>query len=366
VRALELITSLEVGGAERLLLRRVPLLQAAGVDVTVCSLKSGTPLAAELAGRGVALHELGSRSFRDLGAVSRLARLIARGRYDVVHLHLFRARVWGAPLARLARVPLVVQTEHTLSLDALEGRPHSRGSVAAGIAVGRLAHVTVAVSEATRDALERVHRIPSRRIVVIPNGIALDEFAAADGDEPAVDVVALARLHRDKGLDVLVNAIAELRRRGRDVTCEIGGGGPEARSLADDVRGAGVGDLVRFVGPVADVAAFLRRGRVAAVPSRREAFGIAALEAMAAGVSVVASRAGGLAELVEDGATGVLVRPDDPRALANGLARVLGDDALRARLADAGRLAARRYDLARSTERLVELYVSGRSRRSSR
>jgi glycosyltransferase involved in cell wall biosynthesis len=146
----------------------------------------------------------------------------------------------------------------------------------------------------------------------------------------------LAALVRRKGIDVLLQALAVLGEQGIRPHLLIAGDGPERPSLEAQAQTTGLSGQVRFLGRRTDAADLLAACDVFVLPSRREGLGVAALEAMAAGRPVVASAVGGLREVVVDGRTGLLVRPDDAVALAEAIAHLLRDEQLRWRLGSCG------------------------------
>jgi len=166
--------------------------------------------------------------------------------------------------------------------------------------------------------------------------------------ETAFVVVSAARLSPEKGLDVLLQA-ARLRKQ---MTFLIAGDGPQGPMLTRDLP-----PNVTLLGTLADIRPLLFAADVFAMPSRREGQGIAALEAMAAGVPVVASRVGGLAEMLTDGETALLVAPNDPDALAVAFSRLQSDRRLRGNLAErASALVQSRYSLPTMLDTLSALY----------
>jgi len=165
---------------------------------------------------------------------------------------------------------------------------------------------------------------------------------------------------RRKGHDVLLAALAELARPahgGLRPRLWIAGDGEERDELEQQARSLGLGERVSFLGVRDDVGDLLAAADLCVLPSRQEGLGVAALEAMAAGRPVVASKVGGLAGAVEDGLCGLLVPPEEPAALAAALARVLGDAALSARLSAGGRARVERhYSAARMVDAYEQLY----------
>lgn len=201
---------------------------------------------------------------------------------------------------------------------------------------------------------------------VVPIGVDLDQFRPLDGPRPPgpVRFVFTKWLAEIYGPDVFLAALARL---GSEPAWEavIAGDGPWAGRLSARATELGLGDRVRFAGrlPHDEIPALLRAADVLVMPSRREAFGVAALEAAACGLPVVASDVGGVAETVVDGRTGLLVPPGDPAALAAALARLAADPDLRARLGAAGReRTAELYAWARCVERLERVYLAAATR----
>jgi glycosyltransferase involved in cell wall biosynthesis len=201
--------------------------------------------------------------------------------------------------------------------------------------------------------------VPDERVHVIPSGVPDGLFDAAptrepDGLPPRPRVLFLGRLHVQKGVDVLVRAIATLP----GVQLLLAGDGPERSALRRLAARLGVGDRVRFLGfvPRAQVPALLYAADVLALPSRYEELGTAVIEGMRAGVPVVAADTGGISSTVTDGVTGLLVPPGRPEALAAAVHRVLDDDALARRLVEAARERSRDYSWEALADRVLGVY----------
>jgi glycosyltransferase involved in cell wall biosynthesis len=229
----------------------------------------------------------------------------------------------------------------------------------------RAVDVVIAISDGVRTALLRAGVRPER-VHVVPSGVDADAFATTDAARVAVRrewaladddvaVVVVGALERRKGHAVLLDAAAGLRALAPGLRYVICGDGSEAAALARAAEA--LGGVVRFAGFRRDVAACLAAADIVALPSLHEGLGVAALEAMAAGRAVVASRVGGLAEAVEDGTTGLLVPPGDAATLGVALARLVRDPALRARLGAAGRTrVAARYTTANMANGTLACY----------
>ena len=367
MRVLHVITGLGVGGAEqqlRLLLRHLP------VESEVVTLTNPGPVADGLAADGVRVTHLGMAGNRDLAALPRLARHIRRGRYDLVHTHLYRACLYGRIAARLAGVRAIVATEHSLGETQMEGRPLTAGVRALYLLGERLGRSTVAVSPTVADRLAR-WGVPEPRIAVVPNGIDLARFAFDPAarrrtrselglpDDTFV-VGGVGRLAPGKRFDVLVRAVAGLPA---DCRLLLVGGGPEEQALRRTARQAGVADRVLFAGerpylpdgsPGPGLPALVSAMDVLAAPSPEEAFGLAVVEALAAGLPVRYTSCPALEDLPPGAAPDALRVPCDAGAYTRALAGV--------RAAGPGPRsapeAARHYCVTRSAARLTDVYAA--------
>ncbi|MEU9732154.1 glycosyltransferase [Streptomyces sp. NPDC048002] len=367
MKALHIITGLGVGGAEqqlRLLLRHLP------VECDVVTLTNPGAVADGLVADGVRVVHLGMSGNRDLAALPRLARLIRRGGYDLVHTHLYRACLYGRLAARMAGVGAVVATEHSLGDSQMEGRRLGPGVRSLYLAGERLGRMTVAVSPTVADRLKR-WGVPAPRIEVVPNGIDLERFRfdpvrrlhtrrRLGLPEDAHVVGGVGRLTEGKSFGTLVRALALLPE---DHWLLLVGGGPEERALRRTAHEAGVGDRVLFTGerpyvpdgtPGPDLPSLLAAMDVFASPSPEEAFGLAALEALACGLPVLYASCPAIEDL--------------PAGAAPTARRVAGGPEEFARALTAARAegphprtapeAARHYAITRSAARLLDLYHS--------
>ena len=297
---------------------------------------------------------------------ARLEMALRRFRPDLVHVHTsgyggFYEKALLAGAAHAERIPVLFHLHGGNFDQFLQALPDRRRQLVIR-SLSRAAR-TIVLSEAWKPLVSRF--APPERVVVLPNAIHCAEFAPALDRQPGPipRLLFLGMLSARKGLDELLRALLEVRREGIEFTAEIVGGeevpGERARYAAL-YRAAGLEDRVRFTGPLygADKLAALRRADLFVLPSRAESFGIANLEAMAAGLPVVATRTGAIPEVVSDGVQGLLCEPGDAAGLAAALGRLLVDAELRHRLGRAARLRALDFDWQSVAERLGSLYRS--------
>jgi glycosyltransferase involved in cell wall biosynthesis len=285
---------------------------------------------------------------------------------DILHTHKFGSNVWGALLDARAPAPVFVAHEHTWSYS---GRPIRR-LLDRRLIAGR-ADAFVAVSNEDRRKMIEVEKIPPERIRVIPNGTALKAAGADAGlairrelglwrDQPVV--VAVALLRRQKALHVLIEAAVILRRRFPDLAVLVVGDDgaaerAESKRLLELVRKANAGETVRFLGHRDDIAEVLAAGDIAVLCSDYEGSPLVLMEYMEAACPVVATRVGGVPDIVLDGETGILVPPQDADRLAVAIAGLLQDPASARAMGEAGRRRRReQFDLSRTVQRVEGLY----------
>lgn len=306
------------------------------------------PLAAELRDAGIQVRVLNwMRGARDPFGAWRFWRALRGQEFAIVHMHLGGRSVrW---LARgITRAKIIAH---------LHGRVlESRGPTPVLFPVQGF-DLVIATSRAVAE-----RALGAQPVVVYP-GVAVPEQrgeVSADLQAPPPRIVGTAgRLVPIKGIGYLIRALAVLRTEFSDLRLEIAGSGPERPAIENEVKSLGLADCVTFLGWQDDLLPVLTRWDVFALPSLEEGFGIAALEAMAAGLPVVATAVGGVPELVQDGVTGWLVPPRDSAALADRLRALLLDPRQRRIMGVAGRVRAREnFSVDRMVAAIAKIYDS--------
>lgn len=339
---------MEIGGSQRQITELALGLRRHGDAVTVCYFRHGSFLLERLRAAQVGVIELPKSGRIDPGFVLRLARTVRDGRFDVVHAFAFTAELWTAialaALPRERRPALVTSIRGTYEwYSSLQWRLKRW-------ATRRSAAVVANATAAARFAFGRMG-LDDRRLRIVRNGIAAptDRDALRGrhretlGIGPEVPLALfVGRLVDHKNLPMLVRAASRLARAGSAIRLAIVGDGPLAGALRADLDAAGLARSVALLGARDDATALMCAADVLVLPSWREGLPNVVVEAMHAGCPVVATRVGGLPELVDDGVDGLLVPSDDDAALADALVRLERDPALRARLASAARARAAR------------------------
>jgi len=346
-----------VGGSERHLLTLLPALRSRGIDARFIGLDDAdpSPFYAQLDLLGVPYTRLAAPRDIDPALAYRLQRAIRAFRPDIVHTHLVHADVYGAALAGRATV---ISTKHNDDPFRLGHFRHVERLCA------RRAHHVICITEAlARFNIERV-RIPAQKVSVVHYG--LDDLPAAWGPPggPALPanarvLLAISRLEQQKGLDVAIKALAQVRATHPDAVLVNLGLGSQRDELLALAEAHGVADSVYLAGSVGDVSDWLRRAEVFVHPARWEGFGLALLEAMLASLPAVASAVSSIPEIVEHGVTGLLVPPDDISQLSAAICTLLDDPARARSLGAAGLERARsEFSVAAMADRTIAVYRS--------
>jgi len=354
------IARLNVGGPALHVAYLTAGLAERGYDTTLVAgtLARGEESMASVAeARGVKIETLEElhreiEPWRDARAIIRLARLIRRERPTILHTHTAKAGAVGRIAALLsgdARPPIIVHTFHG---HVLRGYFNPFVSLAFRTLERWLAQTTtalIAVSPEVRDDLVRMRVAPASKFAVIRLGIELNERIASDeearretrrvmGIAPDAFVVGwVGRMTAVKRTDDVVRALRKLADRGVDAYLCLVGDGPDREHLERYAHELGVIKRCLFVGYQDDVSRFYNAIDVLLLPSVNEGTPVSVIEALAAERPAVATRVGGVPDVVRDGIDGFLVRPGDPDALAERLAELAADPERRARMGAEGR-----------------------------
>ena len=354
-RVMIVVHGLETGGAEMMVLHLARELSRAGHPVRVVSLHGDeTDVAGLMRRAGIDVVALNKAKGPDPRTVLRLRAQMRDFSPDVVHTHL-PVLEYVLPAARLyGRRVGIIHTVHNLA------REETRHRVLR--AVNRLAFshgvVPVALNEEVRSSICREYALPPSAVPVVGNGIDLDAFRAPARrvvDGAGARLLCVARLAPAKNHALLLQTVARLVESGRDVSLTLVGDGPLRGRLEERARELGISGRVRFAGRRTDTPAFYRDADVFVLLSDYEGMPMSIIEAMASGLPVVATRAGGVAELVADGVNGALVEADADAA-AEAIAAVCDDPALYARLSAGAVRTASRHSAAAMMEKYVDLY----------
>lgn len=308
---------------------------------------------------GGSLRERAKYQFTHASTERRMLDVLRRHAVDLLHVQCVSANGYYAQVARRAlRLPLVVTAQGERTMDA--GQIYQRSAFMNRMLCALLVeadHIT-ACSRHTLDDLQGWYGQPlGPRAQVIYNGIDLSSFAAPEPyPHTRPYILGIGRLVPQKGFDILLHAFVQADQTSHDLL--LAGDGPERTALESLAADLGLGDRVQFIGRAdRPTAVSLFAGcSFFVLPSRQEPQGIVNLEAMAAGKAVLASRVGGVPEIVRDGETGMLVPAEDVPALAQAITRLAADAPLRQTLGAAGRERAKAFDWDAIAQQYLSIY----------
>jgi glycosyltransferase involved in cell wall biosynthesis len=347
------MTRFEPGGTERQMIELIRRLDPDRWAIHLACFEASGAWAQRAMDAAVSTAEFPVRSFKRADTLRHLwafAEWCREHGIAVVHTSDLYSNTFGLPGARIAGVPLRIGNRREVNPDK------SLAQLVLQRAAYACADLVVANSRAAADQLLK-ERVPERKIRVVPNGLDIGLFQPRLASPRPRKVVVVANLRPEKGHEVLIDAAAKVLRQFPDARFEFVGGGPQLETLRARCAALHVQHAVEFAGHQENVAARLAAADIFTLPSRSEAFPNAVLEAMAAGLPIVASAVGGICELLDDDRTGLLVPAGDVDALAAGLQALMSDPERAARLGAAARIAAEtRYSFDRMVTAFDALY----------
>ena len=315
IRVLEAITPSRIGGAEVFVAALCESLPRLGAQIELFC-PAGRPFIDYAADRGISSITWKTHGKFDPLTILRLARLIKQNSIDVVHTHLSTASLLGALAARLAGKPSIA---HVHGLNTATCFKYST--------------LIIAVSNAVKQHL-CVQGLSPEKIRVVHNGVDLQKFEPMnvndaklkmDYGEKSPILGVFGRLSSEKGQRVAIEAMFLLLKDYPNARLVLAGNGKDLDDLKMTAQALGIGDNVQFAGFVNDVRCMMSACDAILVPSLKEGFGLAAVEAMALERPVIASNIGGLSEIVLPNETGLLVAPNDPNAIAESARKIIKD-----------------------------------------
>jgi len=348
--------SLDVGGLERNVLNQVCQAPRLGQRITIICLERPGALAAQARALGATVICTEKRPGIRLGLIAALRNIFRSIQPDVVHTHQIGTLFYAGPAAWWAGIGAVVHTEHGKEPYAQQLRTRLLGRFA-----GRFTSTFFCLTQDMVAAVRASRIVPERKIRVIFNGIETAQFLrphdtqttrrqlGIPDDAPLIGTVG--RLTEIKRQDVLIRGFALLKQKYPAAHLLLVGEGPLRAELENLAAACEVRDGVHFAGYQSPTAPFIQAMTIFALTSRSEGMPQAAIEAAVSGLPIVASRVGGLPELIEDGRTGLLFPVGDDRALASALEQLLAHPDRARRIGQAARQhAVGRFDISRMAD----------------
>jgi glycosyltransferase involved in cell wall biosynthesis len=360
-KVIHLITELDRGGAQMALYRLLAHSDRQQYAPHVLCLYNGDKVVAQqIRQHGIPVTDLGMTAQWRLDALWRLYRVLRQERPFLLHTWMFHANIPGRILGRLAGVPVIISSERTMGQEGRFRRQLNR-------LTGNLPDNIICVSQQVADFAANEIGLPHARLTVIRNGIDITQFnnlpdqptARAEFGLPvqAKIMAAIGRPRPVKGFGDLLGAFAQIAAAYPDLHLVFVGDGPEKRPLQTAAQQLPCANRVLFLGDQQEITRLLAGVDMLVLPSLWEGLPNVVLEAMAAGLPVVATAVGGTPELITPNETGLLVPPRDPFALAHALVQLLDDAELAQRMGENGRQrVAEQFAIERMVEQTEALY----------
>jgi len=356
IKILYVITSLGLGGAEKLLLYYLKNLDKQKYSLYVCCFRERPDDFNEEMSKYAKIINLKIENKFNPVIIFYIWKLIREIKPDIIHTHLFQPRVYTSIANLFNNRSVLITQKHSI----VNPKKHNIFILFEMISIWMNKKV-IAISESVKNSLIKYEFIPQHKIFVLPNCIDYQTFHKASNrqfirksDEIVIGTVG--RLEKVKGISYLLLAMKIILTKFPDARLEIVGDGSQAGELVGITKKLGISNSVKFFGKFTDVIPFYNKMNIFILPSILEGFGIVLLEAMAAGIPVVASDVDGIREVVIQGESGILIPPKNPDAIASAVIQLIENPQLVKSLVENGLKRARLFDVQDHIMKLESLY----------
>jgi glycosyltransferase involved in cell wall biosynthesis len=365
MKILQVCSAQSLGGGERHVIDLSQALVERGHEVHL-AVRPNSPLREIKTSLPFQWHELGLRNALDIRSGHQLASIIQAEGIEILHAHLARDYTFCGIAARMAHPVHFYITRH--HFNPIKSNPVYSWTLSE-------ARALIAVSESVREQLALAFPALVDRIVVIPNWVGTQAVRYLSREEAReklgitrrLSVGIIGQITPLKRHDLFVRAAAHMVRERHWSEVDfliIGEPGPDDEAYAAELNNlvsqSGIVGNLRFTGFIENLPSYLPALDMVVAPSENEAFSLAVVEAMAAGCAVIASRVGGMAEIIEDGVTGLFIEQGELSSLIFGLSKFLADKELRSRVATAAQTSVmKRFDRENVIDRIEQLYLGG-------
>lgn len=359
---LRLITHMPVGGIERKILEVLPRLDPERFRPRVLCLREKGILGVELEKQGIPVDVCPLASRLSPSGIWTMKKYMEKNRIHVVHAHMYRASVPGTIAARLAGVPVIIGQVH--NVDTWETRRQKWMDRF----MSRRRCCTVAVSEKVRRNMMETLGLPAQKVRVIYNGVDTGRFDLPSARLPVrkalclqeedIVIVYHGRLVPQKNPERLVDIAAHFKNHSPRVTVVVAGDGASRGKMEKRASQLEAWDHIQFLGRRNDIPELLNAADIAVLPSAKEGFSNALVEAMAAGLPVIATNVGGNGEAIEHGLSGCIVQESDFEGFLKALEMLVEDPTERQRMSTAAKKRAERFSLDNMVREVENLYIT--------
>ncbi|WP_424597126.1 glycosyltransferase [Caldisericum exile] len=354
MKILNLIDSLYAGGAESLLKNFViEAKNYPNFKIDVCTLYSRNVYKEDLLKNGINLYDLSLPFKYDFSGIFKLVKLIRENSYDIVHVHLFPADLFGA-LASLFvdKKTKFIFSEHSIYNRRRNFKLYKPIDIFVYSRYKRIVCVSNLVKE---ELINYIPRLVSK-VIVIKNAIPVDDIK--EDIQKIYDVLFVGRLEKEKGVDILIKAVYEIQsKQSLNLKVALVGDGSLKSEYKKLVKYLSLEDNIKFLGIRRDVEKLMRLSKIFVLPSRYEGLPMVILEAMANRIPIIATKVGGIPEVIEDGIEGLLVEPESKDELTKKILYLLNNPSLREQLSkNAFEKVKSEYSIQSYTQRMLKLY----------
>jgi glycosyltransferase involved in cell wall biosynthesis len=355
-KILHVITSLGIGGAENLLLSYLKNLNQNKFSFYVCCLRDKPDDLSYKVSEFAQIINLKMKSKFNPTVVFRLLKVMKNIQPQIIHTHLFQPRIYTTFAHLLYNRAVLLTHKHSI----VNPRKHHIFMLIEMVAILFNKRI-IAISDSVKKSLSKYELIPKSKILVLTNSIDYRKFNEISKNktyliDKSIVIGTVGRIERVKGINYLLLAMKIILQQYPNARLEIIGDGSQLNELKSLAEKIGISNSVIFFGKLANPIPNYGRMDIFVLPSILEGFGLVLLEAMAAGIPVVATNVHGIKEVVVDGKSGILVPPKNPEAIANAVTRIIEDPQLRKDLVDEGFNRARLFDIQEHLLKLDNLY----------
>lgn len=349
MKVLQIIPMFKLAGAETMCENLCKALRNQGCDVVAVSLYTEhTPITDRLENAGIKVVYLGKKKGFDFSTFVKLYQLMKKERPEVVHTHIYAAR-YALPVAAFCGIPKKIHTVHNIA----QQEQAKAGKIVNKFMFKHCGVIPVALSEEVKKTVEEVYELPSEQIPVIFNGVDLSNCKVKEDytKKSEFKIVHIGRFMDVKNHAMILKTFAMFSKRHADAKLQLIGDGELRKDMVQLAQELGVENFVEFAGLQSNVYPWLHDADIFVLPSKFEGMPMTLIEAMGTGLPIIASAVGGVPDMLTDGESAILIKPESEQLLASlemlyydeSIRRVLGQKALQRSLAFSSETMAQRY-----------------------
>lgn len=356
MKVVQVIPSFRMAGAEIMCENLCYALKKCGCDVVAVSFYSEhTAITNRIEQAGIRLVYLDKKLGLDISVYQKLFRLLKKEKPDVVHTHIGAAR-YAIPIAVLCGIPSKIHTVHSVAQQEQE----KAGKIINNFLFKCCGAVPVALSEEVEKTVEEVYGLPERKIPVVLNGIDLSkcQVKGSYAKKETFKILHIGRFVDAKNHALILKSFAEFAEKYPDARLQLIGDGELRKEMEQLATELGVAQKVQFAGLQSNVYPWLHDADVFILPSKYEGVPMTLIEAMGTGLPIIASAVGGISDMLEDGASALLIQPTQ-QELEFALEKIYKDETLRKSLGESALKASKKFSSIEMARKYLEIYLKG-------